>query len=899
MHSFCRVFRGAPSNRLLRALFLATLFMVAAGPNVAEAKSSVLRATLHNGLRVIIVRNTLAPVVATSVNYLVGSDEAPRGFPGMAHAQEHMMFRGSPGLSANQLAAIGSVMGGDFNANTRESMTQYLFTVPAEDLNVALHIEAIRMSGVLDSQKQWAEERGAIEQEVARDMSSPDYVLYSKLRAILFAGTPYQHDALGTRPSFNKTTGAMLQKFYDTWYAPNNAILIVVGDINPQKTLATIKRMYGKIKPKQLPKRPAVHPRPVKPTSIHMNTDRPNGTQMLAMRLPGLNSPDFPALEVLSDVLNSHRFALYGLVPAGKALNAYFELDPMPKASLGYAAVSFNVGTNPKSIEADMRKILEHVVKHGVPPALVKAAKMQERRQAEFQKNSIAELASVWSDAVALYGLRSPDEDLQRIDKVTVADVNRVARKYLDLNHAVSATMIPHGSGRPVPSSGGFGGQESITLAQSSKTRLPAWAEKALKRLTVPPSTIKPVVSKLSNGITLIVQPEDVSNTVSVYGHIKNREDVEAPPGQDGVGTVLEQLFEYGTKHLDRVAFQRALDDIGAQEQAGTSFSVEVLANDFDRGVQLLADNELHPALPKKAFDTVRYQYAHLVAVRNQSPSHFTRQSLVDGLFPKHDPSQRYATEKSINSLSLAKVQAYYKHAYRPDLTTIVVIGKISPKAARRTIEKYFGSWSAKGSTPNTELPAVPPNKPSSTAVPDASRVQDIVVLANAFGLTRTNPDYYPLRLGDAVLGGSFYSTRLSIDLRKNTGLVYSVGSFLQVGKTRSVYFIEYACDPQNVSKASHIVVRDLKQMQTQLVPKAELNRAKALLLRQIPLGESSVNDIASGLISRHELGLPLDEPTVAARHYIALNAKAVRAAFKKWIRPDDLVQVSQGPNPK
>src|SRR5207249_4913251 len=109
------------------------------------------RAPLPNGLKVVIVRNTLAPVVATSVNYLVGSDEAPRGFPGTAHAEEHMMFRGSPGLTADQLADIGSIVGGNFNANTREGLTQYLFTVPSEDLDVALHIEALRMRAVLDS----------------------------------------------------------------------------------------------------------------------------------------------------------------------------------------------------------------------------------------------------------------------------------------------------------------------------------------------------------------------------------------------------------------------------------------------------------------------------------------------------------------------------------------------------------------------------------------------------------------------------------------------------------------------------------------------------------------------------------------------------------------------------
>src|ERR1700735_2932766 len=228
----------------------ACLLLAFAGPvqpAVPTDAGSVLRATLSNGLRVIIVRNTLAPVAATAVNYLVGSDEAPTDFPGTAHAQEHMMFRGSPGLTAEQLADIGSAMGGSFNANTREALTQYLYTVPAEDLDVALHIEAARMAGVDDSQKQWDTERGAIEQEVAQDLSNPVYVLYTKLRAAIFKGTPYEHDALGTRPSFEKTSAAMLKSFHDAWYAPNNAILIIVGDVDPAATLTEVKSLFGAI----------------------------------------------------------------------------------------------------------------------------------------------------------------------------------------------------------------------------------------------------------------------------------------------------------------------------------------------------------------------------------------------------------------------------------------------------------------------------------------------------------------------------------------------------------------------------------------------------------------------------------------------------------------------------
>jgi zinc protease len=151
------------SRRFGRSVVLAALMGLVLGiggsAQPAETGGDVTRATLANGLRVIIVRNKLAPVVSTAVNYLVGSDETPAGFPGTAHAQEHMMFRGSPGLTEDQLANIGSAMGGNFNANTRESLTQYLYTVPAEDIDVALHIEATRMQAVLDDQKDWDIER--------------------------------------------------------------------------------------------------------------------------------------------------------------------------------------------------------------------------------------------------------------------------------------------------------------------------------------------------------------------------------------------------------------------------------------------------------------------------------------------------------------------------------------------------------------------------------------------------------------------------------------------------------------------------------------------------------------------------------------------------------------------
>jgi zinc protease len=312
-----------------------------------------------------------------------------------------------------------------------------------------------------------------------------------------------------------------------------------------------------------------------------------------------------------------------------------------------------------------------------------------------------------------------------------------------------------------------------------------------------------------------------------------------------------------------------------------------------------LAENELTPALPEDAFKIVQQRLAQTVAGELQSPDFLTRQAMNSALFPKTDPSLRHATPTTVSALTLKDIRDYYQHVFRPDLATIVVIGNVTPEQAKTVIAKYFSGWKSVGPKPETDLPVAPPNKAATTAVPNARRVQDDVTLAETLTLNRFNSDYYALELGNHVLGGGFYATRYYRDLREKGGLVYTVSSSFNVGKTRGVYEVQYGCDPPNVSKAHNIVARDLKDMQSAPPTEHELEQAKALLLREIPLAESSVDTIAGGILSRATLGLPLDEPVQAARRYVALTPDDVRAAFAKWIRPDDLVQVTQGPAPQ
>src|SRR5207302_8058486 len=151
-----------------------------------------------------------------------------------------------------------------------------------------------------------------------------------------------------------------------------------------------------------------------------------------------------------------------------------------------------------------------------------------------------------------------------------------------------------------------------------------------------------------------------------------------------------------------------AFDQIGAEESAGTDFSLQVLSRDLDRGMELLAENELRPAFPANALNITKGQVARVVAAQLKSPGYLTQRSLREALFPKGDPTLREATPETVRSISMDDVKNYYHLAFRPDLTSIVVVGKVTRERARAVVEKYFGSWTATGPKPPTDLPRVP-----------------------------------------------------------------------------------------------------------------------------------------------------------------------------------------------
>ena len=314
----------------------------------ARAAGDVTRATLANGLQVVVVHNPLAPVVTAMMNYRVGSDE--QWIPGLAHATEHMMFRGSATLSSAQLMEALEITGGNFDADTQSTVTQYFFTVPSQYLDIALRAERSRATGLLMSQTQWNQERGAITQEVTQDQSNALYRLFVKMQSRLIGGTPYDKNGLGTVEGFARdVNGAQLLRFYRRWYHPNNAVYVIVGDVDGPSTVAKVRALFGDVPAAPLPPRAPVRLQPLHAATYHDTSDQAFTAVMLGYRLPGYDSRDYAAAQILGDVLDSQRSDFGSMPFTGQALGAEFFVQSFPKTAIGIAFVAVPVSTKPES----------------------------------------------------------------------------------------------------------------------------------------------------------------------------------------------------------------------------------------------------------------------------------------------------------------------------------------------------------------------------------------------------------------------------------------------------------------------------------------------------------------------------------------------------------------------
>jgi len=448
-----------PASRLRAFVFLICLSAALKPAGAAEAAPPALdvtEATLDNGLRVLVLEDHRSPVVSVQVWYRVGSRNERPGATGLAHFLEHMMFKGTPTHGKGEFARMVEQNGGQDNAFTTQDVTSYFVDVAADKVDMVLGLEADRMRHLLLDPKEIDSERQVVmEERRTRTEDDPDGLISEEMNSLAFKAHPYRWPIIGWMEDIKRINAAELRAFYDTYYQPNNAILVVVGDVKAPEVMARVRGLFGPIpRGLELPPVTAVEPPQIDERRVLVSKA---GAQLpivdLAWHVPNHESPDSPALELLSTILSEGRASrLYRkLVYEGRlALGAggdysYFSRDPNLFAF--YATPL--PGQSAQALERALLAEVELLKSEPVPEEELQRAKNQIEAAFVWRQDSVHSRASSLARFELAGSWRLQADFVPRIRAVTAADLQRVARTHFPTDRKNVAILLPAEETKP------------------------------------------------------------------------------------------------------------------------------------------------------------------------------------------------------------------------------------------------------------------------------------------------------------------------------------------------------------------------------------------------------------------------------------------------------------------
>ncbi|NOT59396.1 MAG: insulinase family protein [Acidobacteria bacterium] len=432
-----------------------------AGPAAAPASASQVKFTEHklkNGLRIYLVEDHSAPVVSISVNYDVGSRNEKKGRTGFAHLFEHMMFQGSENIGKSEHFILVDTNGGEMNGTTDEERTIYYETLPANQLELAVFLEADRMRSLDISKENLDNQRNAVQEERRLRLDNQPYgIFFEKLNETIYDDFAYKHSAIGSMEDLTAASVEDVREFFKTYYAPNNAALALVGDFNPTQALTLIKKYFEPLAAQ--PKPPAVViNEPVQNAQRRLKVDDPLAqVPVMILAYKGIrgNTPDAYAMNVLSTILGGGESSrLYQKLVKEKQLLIEAQMYSQVRRGIGMNAIIavMTPGKKQEEVEAAINEELAKLQNEPIADwELEKAKQFAKRNAINARQSSLGLASSIAEAAIAWNDPNLVNTRLAKIAAVTKADVQRVAQQYFkkELSTIGIAVPAPKGAAKP------------------------------------------------------------------------------------------------------------------------------------------------------------------------------------------------------------------------------------------------------------------------------------------------------------------------------------------------------------------------------------------------------------------------------------------------------------------
>lgn len=910
-------------RKLVFCLIVALLLLTIALPVFAQDQSTspldfadymlpLENYQLTNGLRVILARDDSAPVVAVNVTYRVGGADDPEGRSGFAHLFEHMMFYGSANVKQGDFDKYLTEIGARFNAYTADDKTVYYATVPANQLPLVLWLESDRMASLVVNQEAFDTERQVVIEEYNERVANAAYgVAARRLDTLPFQGyPPYERPTIGSVEDLNAATLDDVQRFYSTYYAPNNATLTIVGDIDIDQTKLLVSAYFARIAAGE-PVTPALESYPLPEAFPVLRTDEVNGCQIgheeviidRLAELPALwasvvttqaGTDDAYALALLGRILGdgeSSRFQ-QRLVQSGQAAFAFASFN---QNKLGASVMQMGVYPKPGDEIAVayplLRNLLDDVITNGVTEAELARAKQQTLLSAitNFRGN-VANTAEWLQD----YTLRFGDPtviptEMARYREVTVEEIQRVAQTYLCERPLNLVTILKEGDAVQAEYPGLL--VDAPTAAADPLESLPSdVVNRYAAPAPLPAAAIRPpafVTFTLENGLTVIVVEQSKTPVVNLRLYFGGS-DTALPFTQQGVAELMTGMLTKGTVTRSADEIAEAIEGVGGS-LSGQSFSefTGVFASGPSSDVplifDLLADVTLSPTFPQDQFELLRDQLLAAMQFDASNPNTLADRQFRRMVYPDH-PYSFHRTFASVGSMTTQNLQDFHADYYRPNNALLVVIGDLSAADARLEADRVFAEWEA-AETPNyLDYPSTARGATPIIYLIDRPGAEQSTLRIGNLALHALSPERYAFDVANTVLGGSGLSSRLNKNLREDKGYTYGVYSGVTRRHDQGTFLVAGDVGVADTGNAINEILRELGQIRDTGVLTDEMEQAKGMLLGQFTMGMADPATLASELAGRQIYGLPLTEIAQYPQAIEAITANQVISAVRNHI---------------
>jgi zinc protease len=862
--------------------------------------------TLANGLRIYALRDTGTPNVAVQVWYDVGSKDDPKGRSGFAHMFEHLMFKATRNLVPEQMDRLTEDVGGYNNASTNDDYTNYYELVPANHLQRLLFAEADRMASLVVEPTSFASEREVVKEELRRStLARPYGKLFSTyMSAASYAVHPYARSTIGSINELQAASIDDVRAFHATYYRPDNAILVVSGNFDPAQLDGWIDRYFAPIKRPAgpIPRVTVAEPprtAPVVRTVYEPNTPLP--AVLMSWHVPPDRDADIPALSVLQTVLATGESSrLYENIVYREQLAqdaaAFLDTKQGTGNLIVYAILAG--GKTAAAGEAALAREIARFRDAPVSPAELAEAKNQILTAAIKSRETAEGKAQTLASSVIVDGdPHAADRQLAAIAAVTAADVQLVARRYLGASQSVTIRYLPD-SARPVA-----GGGDTIAVASTVQTAplappaniavvTPATGQ---ARLLPPPPAApiaatlpQPVETRLANGLR-VVTVERHGLPIVTAALIATGGGATDPAARAGAAELTATLLTRGTTTRSATDIARQIEALGGSiaggaDRDGASVSLTVKSDQLAAAMPILADVAMHPAFAAAEVERARTQAIDAVTVALKSPGDLAGMvagRAVFGTGPYAAPLT--GTPSSLKAITPADIARSYAGTWAPAQTTLVMVGDITPAAASALATAQLGHWQGKAATIAAPSP-VTAATPRVIVVDMPSAGQAGVVVARA-GIARSDPRYYPLSVGNTVLGGGF-SSRLSQEIRIKRGLAYTAGSGIAARRLGGSVVAQTQTKNPSAAETVQLIAAEMTRMGREPVPAPELEARKAVLIGGFGRAIETTDGIADIVGDLAMQGVPLDEIGRYAARIEGVDAAAVQKAAAALLDP-------------